>query len=184
MMRVFISSLLIATSTVAMAEPTQVDDKMKEARIVTKAFGADMKKALKSAVAKDGMVGAIETCGQISPEVAHEHSKNGWHVARTSHRVRNMANAPDEWESEVLVNFAMRNEAGESFAKMDFGEWVGGEYRYMKAMGTQPFCMSCHGSNIGQAVKAKINANYPDDHATAFKVGDLRGAFTLRWTAE
>lgn len=184
MMRALTTMLLISTISPAFADEPVADEKITEARILTKAFGADMKKALKTAVAKNGMAGAIQVCGKISPEVAHSHSQNGWSVGRTSHRVRNMANAPDTWESQVLVDFARRHEAGESFAQMEFGEWVSGEYRYMKAIGTQPFCISCHGSNIMTTVQTEIDTQYPDDTATQFKVGDLRGAFTLKWRSD
>ena len=41
-------------------------------------------------------------------------------------------------------------------------------------------CLKCHGENIDPAVKAKLGELYPNDKATGYKLGDLRGAFTVR----
>ena len=35
------------------------------------------------------------------------------------------------------------------------------------------------GSNVQPEIKAEILRLYPDDEATGFKAGDLRGAFTV-----
>jgi hypothetical protein len=40
----------------------------------------------------------------------------------------------------------------------------------------------CHGSNIASPIAAKINKLYPNDKATGFKLGDLRGAFSITET--
>ena len=37
----------------------------------------------------------------------------------------------------------------------------------------------CHGSGLDPALKAEIERLYPDDQATGFKAGELRGAFTV-----
>ena len=49
----------------------------------------------------------------------------------------------------------------------------------MKAIPTQALCLNCHGELMSTPVKAKIKQLYPGDKATGFKVGDIRGAFTL-----
>ena len=40
---------------------------------------------------------------------------------------------------------------------------------------------AAQGSDIAPDVKAAIAAPYPDDDATGFKPGELRGAFSIRW---
>ena len=50
----------------------------------------------------------------------------------------------------------------------------------MKAIGTaEKPCLTCHGSNIKPELAAKINSLYPEDKATGYKAGELRGAFTI-----
>ena len=39
---------------------------------------------------------------------------------------------------------------------------------------------ACHGGTLDPEVTAKLKELYPQDAATGFKVGDLRGAFTIR----
>ena len=43
----------------------------------------------------------------------------------------------------------------------------------------QPQCTMCHGpaAAIADEVRAEIAASYPDDRATGFATGDLRGWF-------
>jgi len=41
-------------------------------------------------------------------------------------------------------------------------------------------CLKCHGEQLDPAVQARIKELYPDDKATGYKTGDLRGAVTIR----
>ena len=52
---------------------------------------------------------------------------------------------------------------------------------YMKAIPTaaKP-CLTCHGWSLDPALKAEITRLYPDDQATNFSAGELRGAFTVK----
>ncbi len=36
----------------------------------------------------------------------------------------------------------------------------------------------CHGEKISQELSAELNKLYPNDKATGFKKGDIRGAFS------
>ncbi|MFN7177274.1 MAG: DUF3365 domain-containing protein, partial [Thermaurantiacus sp.] len=58
--------------------------------------------------------------------------------------------------------------------------------RYMRAIPTAPQCLACHGPEeaIAPAVRAAIAERYPDDRATGFRAGELRGAFSIGWRAE
>ena len=58
-------------------------------------------------------------------------------------------------------------------------EVVGNEFRFMKAIPTGAVCLKCHGTDLSPAVTAKLTELYPDDKATGFKEGDLRGAFVV-----
>ena len=40
-------------------------------------------------------------------------------------------------------------------------------------------CATCHGESVSPEILAEIKARYPDDTATGFAVGDLRGMFTV-----
>jgi hypothetical protein len=104
-------------------------------------------------------------------------------IARTSLKLRQPDNAPDEWETRQLQSFERRKAAGENPAGIEVGEYVqsGGKtlFRYMKAIPTGEVCLNCHGSALAPEVTAKLKELYPADAATGFKLGDLRGAFTI-----
>ena len=54
--------------------------------------------------------------------------------------------------------------------------------RYMKALPTQELCLSCHGkeNKVSPEVQAKLKELYPDDKATGYDSGQIRGAITAR----
>ncbi len=157
---------------------------VKQARTIARDFMTTLKGELMRAMEDGGPAHAIEVCKAVAPRIAEDESRKfGWHVARTSHRVRNPANAPDAWERKILASFLARAERGENLKAMEYGEVIEtGDrrvFRYMKAIPTQALCLNCHGSDLQPEVTARLAELYPDDRATGFEVGDLRGAFTF-----
>jgi hypothetical protein len=161
-----------------------LEPRAEQSRAAVKEFMLSLKGALKQAMAEGGAVNAIAVCKDKAPAIADDIStRNGWRIARTSLKVRNPANAPDDWERKVLAGFDRRNAEGESVETMEYYEVVeesGGEvFRYMKAIPTAHLCLECHGENLDGAVDAKLQQLYPADRARGFKAGDIRGAFTI-----
>ncbi|HEY0721588.1 MAG TPA: DUF3365 domain-containing protein [Gammaproteobacteria bacterium] len=148
-------------------------------------FFGKLKGQLEAGMKEGGPVNAIQVCNTVAPALAKEASeKHKMSIGRTSLKTRNPNNVPDEWETMVLNKFAERKAKGEPLDTMSFAEVVESdgkkEYRFMKAIPTGEVCLKCHGENIDPAVKAKLDALYPDDQARGYKLGDLRGAFTIR----
>lgn len=167
------------------ADPVPVPEGARaEARAIVKQFATQLKGALKGAIDAGGFENAIGVCKSEAPEIAQAlGSETGWQVARTALRVRNPDNTPQADERAVLEAFLARAEAGGDLKKME-RDWVaesGGKasYRYMKAIPLGEICASCHGADIEPKLTAAIRSAYPQDRATGFKVGELRGAFTL-----
>jgi hypothetical protein len=140
----------------------------------------------------NGPAEAATICRDIAPLLASQLSRrNGWQVTRVGTRVRNpLLGLPDAWERKVLNEFAARQDQGEDLATLTHGEVVEFEgrleYRYMKAIGVQPACLTCHGSaaQIPQAVQDSIAQFYPQDQAVGYAIGDLRGAVSIRQPLE
>lgn len=154
------------------------------ARQAVKELGGSLKKALRQAMETGGTAKAIAVCNEKALRITEKLSlERGWRIGRTSLKYRNPANAPDAWERAVLLQFAKRRAAGEDSAGMEFGEVVKKsghqEFRYMKAVYTAAICLKCHGRRITPAIAKEIHRLYPDDLATGFKLGDIRGAFTI-----
>ena len=84
---------------------------------------------------------------------------------------------------QTLEFFDAEKAKGADVAKLERSEVanVNGvpTFRYMKAIPTAEPCLTCHGSNVPEPVKAKLAALYPEDRATGYNAGDIRGAFTL-----
>lgn len=137
-----------------------------------------------AAMKDGGAVKALEVCRTRAPEIARETAAGTpWRISRTAAKVRNPESAPDAWESSRLEEFRARLAAGEEMATLEAFEVVESEgrptFRYMKAIGTASPCLSCHGTALRADVAAKVNELYPEDEATGFTTGQLRGAFTL-----
>ncbi len=154
------------------------------AQRAAKALGASLKTALMDAMQADGPVAAISVCHDQAPEIAANlETVPGMHVGRTAMKTRNPDNAPDSWERDQLRAFARRLANGEAAADMSVSAMFqqDGQHRmrWMSPIMTADVCTVCHGEDIAPEISAAIAARYPEDAATGFAAGDLRGAFTV-----
>ncbi|MCO5122183.1 MAG: DUF3365 domain-containing protein [Rhizobacter sp.] len=158
-----------------------------EARGVSTAVPPKLLAVLQAEIAKSGPEGAIAACQVQAPALARAASEQtGWSVKRVSLRNRNPKAVPDAWERAALEDFDRRAAAHEPAAKLERYEAVQEDgktvWRYMRALPTGELCLACHGpvEQLSPAVKAKLAALYPEDRATSYRVGDIRGAMTLK----
>ena len=168
-------------------EPQALEAFVQESRAKVKAYAQTLQGALKAALADGGPSAAIPVCNVEAPAIGQELSEPaGWSVGRTSYKLRNADNAPDRWEVGGLEAFLKQAVAGEDLKTMEHAEVVEQDgqttYRYMKAIPVGQVCLACHGSEIDPAVKAQIDSFYPNDRATGYALGELRGAFTVSRT--
>ena len=180
-----LTGLLVSVS-VAFAQD-DVKERSDAARAAAMDFGGALLAKLQEAMAAGGAVNALGVCNMAAPAIAAEKSAaRNMSIRRTSLRLRQPKNAPDAWELAQLQRFEERKAAGENPTAIEAGEYVelNGKkvFRYMKAIPTGPVCLNCHGGALTPEVSAKLKELYPDDKATGFKIGDLRGAFTVTLT--
>ena len=183
-MKKMIVALMICLPLAASADE-DVAKLTAEGKQVIQSFFGDLKGELVKGMQAGGPVHTIDVCSKVAPTLAEAHSQtSGWHVARTSLKPRNTQNAPDAWETQVLKEFETRKAAGEEPDKLVHTEIVEEKghkvFRMMKAIPTAEVCTKCHGVDLPEPVVQKLDALYPEDQARGFKVGDLRGAFTLK----
>jgi hypothetical protein len=160
-----------------------------QARTAVQAFANALKGELMTAMQAGGPVAAIEVCNEKAPGIAAAVSlEQGVQLSRVSLRNRNPDNAPNEWQAPVLMKFQKRVDSGEDAAGLSWQETVetgdGAEYRFMKAIPTGALCLACHGKTLAPEVATRIESLYPEDKATGFSEGDLRGAFVVTKTVE
>jgi len=160
---------------------------LEEARALPGTMVPKLLEVLQDEIAKGGHANAISVCREKAPAMAKGLSeKTGWAIRRVSLKNRNPKATPDAWEAAVLQEFEQRLAAGQSPVTMDKSEVVEIDgkkvMRYMKALPTQELCMSCHGkeNKVSPEVQAKLKELYPDDKATGYDVGQIRGAITAK----
>jgi len=165
----------------ACATEPVVDSLEKQAMALANEFVGLLKPQLKQALAEGGPANAIGVCADIAPGIADSLSgQSGWTVKRVSLKSRNASRAvPDNWEKTVLLDFDRRQAAGENASDIRFGKVVGGQYRYMQAQVVEPVCLVCHGQNLTDEVLQALHEYYPDDWATGYSLGEVRGAISL-----
>lgn len=177
------AAMLITPFATALASDEAL---LTEARKVATTLPPRLIVALQDEIKKSGPGGAIPVCKDMAPKMAGEISQQtGWKIKRVSLKARNDARAiPDAWEKAALEDFDKRAAAGESPAKLEKGEKIGNEYRFVKALPVQALCLSCHGpvDQLSPAVKAAIGQNYPNDRATGYAEGQIRGVISVRKT--
>ena len=154
------------------------------ARTAVATLGADLKARLVAAIEEGGPVAAIHVCNIEAPDIAKRISADtAMSVGRTALRYRNPGNAPDAFERETMERFLADIAAGADPAGLERAEIVetaaGLTFRYMKPIMTGGPCVLCHGASLSDEVRAAIAARYPEDQATGFALGDMRGAFTI-----
>ncbi len=49
----------------------------------------------------------------------------------------------------------------------------------MKAIPAGKLCLTCHGTDMTASIQAKLTELYPQDKATGYQKGELRGAFVV-----
>jgi hypothetical protein len=105
----------------------------------------------------------------------------GHRMKQTSLKLRNLSNAPDEWEKKALKFM----DSSEYPKGVGFGEILGTDgmkiYRYMKPIYIEIACLQCHGEKekIRPAIRQFIEEKYPHDEAFGYKNGDLRGGISI-----
>ncbi len=183
--RVGVTLLAMGASLAAFA---QADAWQENARTAAAEVPPRLLAKLSAAIEKGGPESAIEVCRVEAPKIAVAASEHtGWAIRRVSLKPRNPRAVPDAWELAALQDFDRRAAAGESPATLEKAEVVvveGGKkmQRYIRALPTQPLCLQCHGaaSELSPAVTAQLRALYPADQAVGYRVGEIRGAITMR----
>jgi hypothetical protein len=145
-------------------------------------FQGELQAALAAAMAEGGPVAAIAVCESSAPAIPEALSvRSGAQITRVAARRRNPgAGVPDEVAG--LYRELERAPLAQDGTPRAVHRASDGGFVYLRAipMQEQP-CAACHGTAIDPQVAAAIEQAYPDDLATGFRPGELRGAFLVQW---
>ncbi len=154
---------------------------VEQAKLAGQSFSGKLRAELQTAIQSGGPVVAIAVCNTKAPEIAQAVSaETQVQVSRVSLKNRNATQGQAaDWQKVVLEDFDKRKAAGESPDKLVYADIVGSEFRFMKAIPTEQVCLTCHGTAIKPEIAEKLKALYPEDKATGYQEGDLRGALVV-----
>lgn len=139
-------------------------------------FKQNLQQALMTGMAQ-GPEQAVEVCQLLAPAIAEDLSQDGIHMGRTSDRLRNPANAGPDWATEVLQSYLAEDTSPQPKSLT----LENGNTGYLEPILVQPLCLTCHGSEIPESLASIITTAYPNDRATGYQVGDLRGVFWVEY---
>jgi hypothetical protein len=129
-----------------------------------------------------------QVCAQVAQSLTREVAREqGVQIRRVSLKNRNPRNTPDAWERHILQRWERELQAGKQIGEVAEWRTERGQrvYRYVRPITiAMPLCLECHGDpkTIKPEVRRLIRQNYPNDKATGYKLGDLRGAFSITIT--
>jgi hypothetical protein len=181
-----VSAILLGGAALAQETPDpRVESALTEARVAAKELAEQLKELLRQELGRGGLDGAIAVCAEVAQEKTADYRatfKND--IRRVSLRRRNPANEPDAYERAALESFDQL--PVEARPKAEHWEVVSEDgresLRYLKPLVANAMCLTCHGDPAGipEPVRQALREHYPDDQATGFDVGDVRGAITIR----
>jgi len=166
-------------------QDSQFEQALLEARQLSKELAEKVRGLLLQEIERSGFENAARVCSELAQEITQQFNRSTGHYARrVSLRYRNPKNIPDDYERRKLeeLDFLNREQRLEN-EYMEVVKEGDREYlRYMKPLVAIPLCLVCHGpkENIPSEIKAMLVKKYPDDRATGFLVGDVRGAISVK----
>ena len=157
------------------------EEAIKKAESATNALMAALMAKLKPALEEGGPAHAVAVCSEVAGEIeAQVRREQGVSLRRTALRVRNKENAPDAYEEKWMRDAEAKPEVRlESWSEVVDG---GRELRYIRPIYLKALCSKCHGQRerIQPQILEVIEKRYPDDQATGFLPGQLRGIVSVR----
>lgn len=133
------------------------------------------------AIQEKGTEGALEFCNiraiPLTDSMAVELQA---HIKRVTDQPRNPDNLANELELEYIRS--AKSDLSEGNEVTPAIHYTNGKVFGYYPIITNQLCMQCHGntnSQINQATLEKLKTLYPDDQATGYDVGELRGIWVV-----
>lgn len=123
-----------------------------------------------------GVPSAIEVCQTRAPAIAAGLAKEGVRVGRATRRTRNPANRAEGWTVDAIAHFEDLHARAQPLATARFSRVLpDGRIGYAEPLVIQELCLTCHGKELAPDVREALATRYPEDRATGYAAGDLRG---------
>ncbi|MBT8045385.1 MAG: DUF3365 domain-containing protein [Verrucomicrobiae bacterium] len=161
---------------------------MEKGQKVSTALLESLGPKLKAALKSGGPEHALVICEQLAQPSTYEVSDEfeGLTLSRVSLKTRNPENAADELDVELLKTWEEQLAEGGSVPVSELRYKDEQTPVYYRPIMTQEVCMKCHGdpSTFSKELTTKLAELYPDDKATGYRPGQLRGAFRIEFATK
>lgn len=183
-----IGILLFLVSCQKSMTDQEIEQYRQQGNEIVKNAGHTLSSTLTEKMKEGGIEKAIGFCNQSALPITRKvSSSHGVEIKRTSLKLRNPENAPDEDEIQILKEFERQKAEGQevvAVVNLDSN----GTPRYYEPIFIEKKCLMCHGqrdTELSRAVDSLIKSKYPGDLATGYRENDLRGMWSIAFsTAE
>ena len=179
MRRSFIAAAALAAFSMTL-HAADMDSTKAEGIKYIKMLGKALKSEMKAHMKKDPSgLEALAFCSGSADRITNEvnaklpeYAK----VRRTALKVRNdKVNVPDATDKKVMEKFEQKIAEKKLNEKTIEVVKVGDTTRVYKPLVTKKVCLKCHGTDLSPKIAEAVKSAYPNDKATGFKEGSLRG---------
>lgn len=150
--------------------------------LIAKQTSEELSGTLMSKMKEGGLPLALAYCNTAALPLTQQMSdKHGVLIKRTSLKTRNALNKPSEAEIIILKEFQANIDQGISLepkVALDQNRIP----NYYAPILVEKKCLSCHGTidkELSRPADSIIKSYYPNDMATGFTEGDLRGIWSI-----
>lgn len=151
---------------------------LERAAVAREALFNELSMRLLAAMSNGGPAKAIEVCSKLAPKLAKEvGEQHHVSIGRTAIRLRNENNRPPAWAEPLLKDLPTKP------VVQDLGN---GRTGVLFPILLKVQCLTCHGPDdkIASEIRTELARLYPNDKATGFQEGDLRGWFWVEVPAD
>lgn len=172
-------------SKAAMADRDSLSkDFLEQGRAISRSSFEALSSSLMEAMKQGGVGYALQFCNVKANPIADSVSAvYDADIKRISERNRSPFNAPAENEQEIYAHYNAIYEQGMTAG--DTVVFADNQAIYYTPIVLAPQCLTCHGE-VGEDISLShhniISDLYPNDKATGFATGDLRGLWKIGFT--
>jgi hypothetical protein len=173
---------LLLTSTLLTAAPLTQEDMIQQGSAVSTLLVQKLGGELKTQMQTSGALGALHFCSQNAQILTEQVGKeSNTSIKRVSINNRNPINKANKQETALLNEWSNLVKSGKPLPSHILVKTSDTSTSYYKPIViNNEACLKCHGNIEGDLAKA-IAIAYPEDKATGYKMGDLRGMIVISY---
>ncbi len=185
MKHLFLLSFIVALIT--SCDSDKFSEKEKQVYIVKgkeigkatlKKLGSNLMYHIKTGGTKEAIPFCNVKADILTTEIADKYKVS---IKRTSHKIRSKKNKPNQEEEAIIKHYLSLVTKGEKLKPIVKKEKDNKVHFYAPII-AEGKCLMCHGV-VGEQITSKtdsiLKVLYPNDKATGFKVGNLRGVLAV-----